>query len=275
MRNLLNFLSRYSNLIVFILLETISVWLLVNAEGYHSSRFLNGIRNSTLFIERKAAGVTYYLGLKEKNARLASENLFLRNRVESMSREIVPAGYADTTVRYAQDYLYILARVANNSVNKQYNFITLDRGSRDGIEPEMAVIGSDGVAGIVVSVSENFSYVMSLLNLDFRMSVRLRKNAYFGSLTWDGHSATRAILNEIPYHVNVAVGDTIETSGYSSIFPPGVLVGTVSDIDESGGDFYRIVLELSTDFRKLNYLYVVRNRLKDEQTEAEGEARNE
>jgi rod shape-determining protein MreC len=139
----------------------------------------------------------------------------------------------------------------------------------------MAVIGPNGVVGIIVSASDNISLAMSILNLDFRMSARIRKNGYFGSLTWDGHNQRIVQFNEIPYHVDVAVGDTIETSGYSAIFPAGLLVGVVGDIDRSGGDFYRISVDLLTDFRSLNYVYVVKNNLQNEQTEMERSAINE
>jgi len=277
MRNLLNFLSRYSNLIIFILLEVVSVYLLTTAEGYHSSRLIGGIRGASTFIEEKISGVSVYLGLHDENARLAAENMRLRNRVERLSQsqsqsqdslQIEP----DTIT---SDYDYISARVVNNSVNKQYNFITINKGIRDGLEPEMALIGPEGVAGIIVSVSDNFSYAMSVLNLEFRMSARLRKEGYYGSLQWDGHDVGKALLNEIPYHVSVAPGDTVETSGFSSIFPAGILVGTVSDIDESGGDFYTIIVDLSTDFRSLGFVYAVKNKKRQEQLTIEGEVIDE
>lgn len=256
MRNLLNFISRYSNLIVFIILEAVSVWFLVRAEGYHSSGFFNGVRNVSHYITRQISGIDGYLALREKNLILARENLELRNRLESY-RELLPYVPVNDSLSDDKDYIYVLARVVNNSVNKQYNYITLNKGKSDGIEPEMAVAGPDGVAGIIVSVSDKFSYAMSVLNLDFRLSVRIRKSGYFGSLRWDGFSVRQAGLYEIPYHVDIAVGDTIETSGYSAVFPPGILAGTVAEVDGSGGDFYRIVVNLSTDFRKLDFLYIV------------------
>lgn len=268
MRNLLNFLSRYSNLIVFLILEAVSVWLLVNAGGYHSSGFVSAVRGGSQYIDRKANSLREYIGLREKNLRLAEENLKLRNRVELLN-QVVQATPHEGTVTLPADYNYILARVVNTSVNKQHNFITLDKGRNDGVEPDMALAGPDGVAGIIISVSDNFSYAMSVLNLDFRMSARLRKNSYYGSLRWDGYSVRQAGLYEIPYHVDVSPGDTVETSGYSAVFPPGLLVGTVADVDDSGGDFYKIVIDLTTDFRKLDYLYIIRNRRQDEQKSME------
>lgn len=275
MRNLLNFLSRYSNLIVFILLEAVSVYLLTTAEGYHSSRLIGGIRGASTAIEGKISGVSDYIGLYDQNARLAAENMRLRNQVERYSHSLSIDSIKPEPDTLISDYEYISARVVNNSVNKQHNFITINKGKRDGLEPEMALIGPEGVAGIIVSVTDNFSYAMSVLNLEFRMSARLRKEGYYGSLQWDGHDTRKALLNEIPYHVSVAPGDTVETSGFSAIFPVGILVGTVSDIDESGGDFYTIIVDLSTDFRRLGFVYAVKSRKRQEQLIIEGEVRDE
>ena len=275
MRNLINFLSRYSNLIIFILLEVVSVYLLTTAEGYHSSRLIGGIRGASYFIEGKISGVSEYIGLFDENAILAAENMRLRNQVERYSNSLSLDSMQPEPDTLTSDYDYISARVVNNSVNKQHNFITINKGRRDGLEPEMALIGPEGVAGIIISVSDNFSYAMSVLNLEFRMSVRLRKEGYYGSLQWDGHDTRKALLNEIPYHVSVTPGDTVETSGFSAIFPAGILVGTVSDIDESGGDFYTIVVDLSTDFRSLGFVYAVKSWKRPEQLIIEGEVIDE
>jgi len=275
MRNLLNFLSTYNNIIIFLLLEAFSVYLLTSSNNYHTSVFLGGVRSFTANVEKKADGVLDYLNLNEKNRLLAEENLLLREELENVKSNIQSTSMSATS--FIGDYYFTweVAKVINNSVNKQRNFITLDKGRREGVVPDMAVVGPNGVVGIVVSVSDNISMAMSILNLDFRMSARIRKNGYFGSLTWDGHNQRTVQFNEIPYHVDVVVGDTIETSGFSAIFPSGLLVGVVSDIDRSGGDFYRISVDLMTDFKSLNYVYVVKNNLQNEQNELERRTINE
>ncbi len=135
----------------------------------------------------------------------------------------------------------------------------------------MAVANGKNVAGVVVGCSENFSIAISLLNLDFRLSARIKSNGYFGSLSWDGRNYRHAVLNEIPQHINVVIGDTIETTGYSAIFPEGMLVGTVSDLKKSGSDFYKITIELFTDFRNLEYVDVIGNLKRTEQLELENQ----
>jgi rod shape-determining protein MreC len=129
----------------------------------------------------------------------------------------------------------------------------------------MAVVSNNSIAGLIVGCSENYSVAISLLNLDFRVSARIRTNGYFGSLTWDGHNSTHALLNEIPQHIIINPGDTVETTGYSAIFPEGLFVGTVSDLKRSGSDFYKISVKLFTDFRNLQYVSVIGNIKKPEQ----------
>lgn len=271
MRNLLNFLSTYNNIIIFLLLEAVAVYLLTTSNNYQSAVFLGGVRSVTATIEKRAGEVSAYLNLYEKNQALADENLKLRRELEEARAQLLRNELSDSTVTDHLTYDYSVVRVVNNSVNKQRNFITLDKGTSDGIRPDMAVAGRDGVVGIVVAASNNFSIAMSVLNLDFRMSARLRKNNYFGSLTWDGHNQGIALFNEIPYHVDISPGDTVETSGLSSVFPAGLMVGVVTEADKSGGDFYKIKVALSTEFRKLNFVYVIKNLLQDEQVQIEKE----
>ena len=151
----------------------------------------------------------------------------------------------------------------------QKNFFTINKGELQGVKVDMAVISANSVAGVIVGCSKNYSVAMSLLNLDFKLSARIKSNGYFGSLSWDGRDYRYAVLSEIPQHVIVNVGDTIETTGYSAIFPEGVLVGTVSDYEKFGGDFYKITIFLLTDFKKLHFVDVIGNLKKTEQLELE------
>jgi rod shape-determining protein MreC len=133
----------------------------------------------------------------------------------------------------------------------------------------MAVTSGNAVAGVITGCSENYSVAMSLINLDFKLSVRLKSSGYFGSLSWDGRDYRYAILGEIPQHVSVNVGDTIEATGYSAVFPEGVLIGTVSEYEKVGGDFYKITVSLKTDFKKLHFVDIIGNLKKTEQLELE------
>jgi rod shape-determining protein MreC len=264
MRSLLNILARYHNLIIFIVLEGIAIYLLADGNNYHNSRIMNGLRGVTQGIEGRVSYTHNFLRLLEINKSLSAENTELRNRLERISGITGGAFQPVSDTLYNQKYLYLSAAVVDNSVNLQKNFLTLDKGKRHGVSTDMAVITSDGVAGVIVVCSDNFSVAMSVLNLDFKLSARFKTNGYFGSVSWNGRNPGYAVLSEIPQHVVVNVGDTIETTGYSSIFPEGVVVGTVSEFEKSGGDFYKITLALATDFRKLHFVEIIGNLKKEE-----------
>lgn len=269
MRNLLNFLAKYNHVIVFILLESLALYSLFEADNYHNVRFYQRIKGITARLERGMSNSAYYFRLWEVNEKLAAENSYLKESLSALELEDdAVVTVVDDTVS-SRRYVYTLAEVINNSVNRQKNFITLDKGSEAGIEKDMAVISDDGVVGIIVGSSPKYSVAMSLLNIDTKISARLKANDYFGSLSWDGSDYRTAILSEIPQHVIVNVGDTIVTSGYSSMFPPDVMIGTIKSLDKSGSDFYDIEVSLSVDFKKLHFIDIVSNTDIVEQVELE------
>jgi rod shape-determining protein MreC len=269
MRNLLNFLARYNNLIIFLILEGIAIYLLATGNNYHNTRVVNGIRGLTRGIEERLNNTRNYLNLREINENLAAENISLRNRIDRLGKKENSLFFSVSDSVYRQQYIHTSGEVIDNSINRQKNFFTLNKGKRQGVMVDMAVTSGAGVAGVVVGCSENFSVAMSLLNLDFKLSARIKSNGYFGSLSWDGRDPRHAVLSEIPQHVSVTVGDTIETTGYSAIFPEGIMIGTISEYEKIGGDFYKITVSLITDFRKLHFVDIIGNIKKKEQVELE------
>lgn len=267
MRNLLNFLARYNNLIIFLILEGLSFYFLATRNSYHNMRIMFGVRGLTHSIETKVSNTRAYLSLKDVNISLAAENTALKNSIERLVKRENSVFYSVSDSVLKQQYLHTSASVIDNSINKQKNFFTLDKGKQQGVSVDMAVTSGEGVAGVIVGCSENYSLAMSVLNLDFRLSARLKSNGYYGSLNWDGVNYRKAILSEIPQHVPINVGDTIETTGYSAIFPESIMVGTVSDFEKMGGDFYKITVTLATDFKKLHFVDVIGNMNKSEQLE--------
>jgi rod shape-determining protein MreC len=260
MNDLLNFLKKYNYLIIFLILEGIAFYLVASKSYYHNTRVVNSMRWLTYGVEIRISEAKNYFNLKKINENLANENTALQNSINRLLMN-------DTISQ--QTYQYTSARLTSNSVNKQYNFFTINKGSKSGLAAGMAVIADGSVAGIVSSCTDNFSIVMSLINLDFRLSARIKSNGYFGSLLWDGKDYRTAILSDIPQHVTVSVGDTIETTGYSAIFPEGITIGVVSDYEKPGSDFYTIKVRLKTDFRKLLYVDVVDSKQKEEFVELE------
>jgi len=269
MKNLLNFLARYNNLIIFLILEGIALYFLTTNNNYHNGVINKGLRGLTNGIEARVNNAKAYFMLREINQNLANENSALKNRIERISLRDTGSLIQVIDTIYNQKYFYSPVIVINNSINRQKNFFTINRGIRHGLNTEMAVTSSEGIAGVIVGCSSGYSVVMSVLNLDFRISARLKTNSFFGSLTWDGRDPAYAVLNEIPQHVTVAVGDTVETTGFSAIFPEGVIIGTVTDFEKPGGDFYNIKVRLATDFRRLRFVDVIRNKEKTEQVELE------
>lgn len=269
MRNLLNFLTRFHNLIIFLILEGIGLYLISTGNSYQNSRILNLVRGMTRGIEQKIYNTSSYLSLHDINERLAAENVALKNRMALMikSEGLNFSSVSDSV--YRQQYQHTSAEVIENSINKQKNFFTINKGILQGIKVDMSVMSPDGVAGVIVGCSDNYSVAMSLLNLDFKLSARIKSNGYYGSLSWDGRDYRYAILSEIPQHVNVSVGDTIEATGFSAIFPEGEMIGTVSDYQKSGGDFYKIHVAVMTDFKKLHFVDVIGNMKKKEQLDLE------
>lgn len=268
MRNLLNFFSRNHLWILFILLEVFSVILLQGGNGYHNIKIINGLREATGGLAGVTFNIKNFFRLREENESLSEENAALRNRLEENSWKIHSEIFVYDSLSNAE-YIYMNAEVIANSVNKQRNFITLNKGANDSITDGMAVVSNDGVVGMVVSNSANYSIVMPVLNNSFKVSAKIKANGYFGSLSWDGRDIYHAALNEIPLHVPIAIGDTIVTSGYSAIFPEGVLIGTISEVQRTESDFYQIVVRLSVDYQRLRHVYVVKNVGKEEQQELE------
>ncbi len=271
MRSLINFLLRIHFLLLFILFEVFSISLLINKNNFHKAKFVNLTRQVTGNFYTKTTKLKQYLSLAEENNRLAKENNRLLNIIESTykSDEIFFRSVNDTI--FNQRYMYTSARIINNSINKKHNFLTLNKGNEQGLRPEMAVVSDGSIVGIVKGVSKNYATVISLLNLDLRISSKVKKNGYFGSLNWDGKGYQTAILNEIPLHADIQVGDTIITSGFSSIFPEGILIGFISDFEEKKGSFYEIEVKLSTDFKSLGNVNVIGNLLQIEKLELENQ----
>jgi rod shape-determining protein MreC len=220
------------------------------------------------------SGFRSYFHLKIENEVLSVENARLRSELSARGNsEAIPGMVIDTVSM--SSYIYIPSRVITSSINKQYNYLTVNKGSKQGVYPDMAAISETGAVGIVLAVSENYATVIPILNRNFRLSARFKKNRFFGIVEWEGRSAEFVSFKEIPVHVDVQPGDTVVTSGFSAVFPEGVLVGTVEDVENTGGNFYEIKLRLTTDYRKIYHVNLIHFTHKDEIGELEKGTRND
>ena len=277
MRNLLAFILRYSFLLVFLLYESISLALLVNSTYYQRSVIQNAGNSLTGRFYSSVSNISEYLKLRRTNELLATENSLLRQMKSFSFLKTDTSSFWVNDTLYKQQYKYIVARVIHNTVGKRNNFIMLNKGRLQGIDKDMGVITSNGIVGTVVNASENFAWVMSVLNKQTKISGRISKNNQMGTVVWNGIDQRFGTLTDIPAHVKIAKGDTIVTSGFSYIFPAGIMLGTIQDFRvEQGEHFYVIPFRFSADFNSLDYVYVVKNLFKDEQqklektTEAQG-----
>lgn len=276
MRNLILFVIRNHFGLLFLLLEFFCFVLIIRNNDLQRNKFLSSANEFTASIDERIDEVTQYFTLPTVNRSLAEENALLRRMLgyNYMPHLEVKKLKLDTVSIQQYDYMY--AKVINNSTGLHKNYLTLNRGSIHGVEKNMAVIAPQGVVGIVDEVSEHFCTVVSLLNTSYRVSAKFAKSNYFGSCYWEGGNPRQANLGEIPYHVDVHVGDSIVTSGYSAIYPAGIPIGTVAKFSVSGEDnFYDIAINLSVDFKSIDYVYVISNLLRKEQLEIEKETAND
>ncbi|WDF70147.1 rod shape-determining protein MreC [Sphingobacterium oryzagri] len=263
MKNLWLFLVRYNAIFWFILFFAISLILVVQNNNFQRASFINSSNVVVGSFYQQVNSWKSYLALRDANEKLAAENVLLRQQVQNLRQ-------ADTTADsvYLVDsieqgrYAFIVANVANNSVHQKSNYLTLDKGTADGVEKGMGVITSNGVVGIVLQTSAHFSSVQSLLHPDTKISVTLDSSAVFGSLVWGSNIDPRfAMVRDIPNHVQVKKGEKVYTSGYS-LFPAGIHVGDIEETDiKSGESFLDLKLKLSTNFSNLNHVYIVRDLL--------------
>jgi len=261
--------QRLRILLLFLLLEAIAISLLSNSTYFQHSKILNAVRIQKSRIDARVDAWSYYFSLREANDQLAQENNELRNQLARYKSVDTLTWQIRRDTVETPLYTYIPAVAITNSVSDLHNYITLNIGAAKGVEPLMGVITHNGLVGTVVSVSEHYSLVMSLLNTDFRASVKLANSGAFGSLRWTVKNNYReVVLNEIPQHIPVNVGDTIVSSGRSEMFPSDVPVGIVKDYIKRG-NFYEITVTLLADFKRLRYVEVVNNKYRNELRELE------
>ena len=273
MQNFAEFFRKYSKIMLFLLLLGISFYFLYRNNQYQKVLIFNAANRVAGSFYGVYADVGDYLYLRRNNRLLAEENAALRAQLLADKYKIYTKWInSDTT--YKQVYRYIPAKVINNSVDKANNYVTLNIGRIHGVKPDMGIISPEGVVGVVKSVSDYFTVGISLLHRKTQLSARLRGSEFFGSLQWQGTDENTLMLEYIPSYAKIAPGDTVETTTYSSIFPEGLPIGIVKSFEvDSDEGYFRIKVKPSTEFRRLNSVYVVDFTPKNEQENLENEAK--
>ena len=276
MRNLWRFISNYNAFFLFLIFEVASLVIYIKNNSYQRAGFINSANNVAGGFYEKINGLYAYLSLKDVNDSLARENAHLRNLLKT-------SYYVDTVTRqkvsdtvYNQQYEYIVARVINNSVNRANNYLTINKGSKQGIATGMGVICSKGIVGKVIFVSDHFALVQSLLHKDSQFSAMLASTKEIGSLAWgEDMDPHKAVLKEVSNNAQPKLGEWVVTSGYS-LFPEGIPIGKISSLRIKGGGYsLNLGVTLSVDFSKLEYVNIVYNKFAKEQNALEAQQKKD
>ena len=254
MQNLLQFLFRNGVVLLFLALEALCLYLVVETNERQNKIYHKSADVITGAISKQMESFVDYWSLRASNDSLRAENAFLRQQLYNWSLSAVSASVTDSS------YRTISAHVIKNSILSRNNYITLNAGSEQGIKTGMGVVAPDGPVGIVISTTKRYAKVMSILHGNAMISASIKNKGYFGSLVWKSANPMQMQLEAIPKHANLEVGDTIITSGYSHMFPPGILIGVVEAFHLDGGDnFYNVTVRLGVDISDIQTAYVIEN----------------
>lgn len=258
MQQIINFIIRNKTFLLFLLLFSLSILFTIQSHSYHRSKFINSANFLSGGVYNSLNDLSSYFYLRSQNIKLAEENNRLRSILSN--RNISPDSTFTDTLRFESLYRFTTAQVIKNSYSLSNNILTINRGRKDSIKEDFGVISSKGIIGIVNKTSKNYATVISVLNTISNISAKLKKTNHFGTLIWDAKSPGYVQLIDIPKVAPVLAGDTIVTSGRSSIFPKGVLIGTVDDykLDEAE-NYYIINIRLFNDMTNLEHVYIIEN----------------
>jgi len=268
MQRLLLFLLKYRAFLVFIFLEVVCFWLTIRNNQYQKAAFFNSANTIAASLMEVSSNVNEYFSLKEVNERLVHDNVRLREQLTNL-RSNIDTDQIDTESPATQ-FSFIPAKVVNKTVSRFHNYITIDKGKATGVKRGLGVIGPDGIVGKVKAASEHYSTITSLLHTDVMVSSVIQSNNTFCTTNWDGRDPVYANLLYVPRHIPVQKGDTVVTSGYNAIFPEGIKIGVIEDIElAENATFYEIRIRLTTEFNRISYVYVVQNQGKAEKDSLE------
>ena len=277
MRNVFLFIRRHFNFLFFLVLQIVALSFLFRFNKFHEAAFLSVSTEVTGRLNEKYNNIEYYFQLKKTNEALVQENLELRQQLKDNFEA------PDSNQRLFRDtirtdsvrkWLVMEAKVVNNTISLPANYLTIHRGFRQGVRPNMGVAGPRGIVGSVINVSENFAIVMSMLHPQFKVVAKLKKSGENGTIFWDGLNPNFFSMRGIPRSANVAIGDTILTSQITYLFPANLMVGTISEIvPDNTSNFYSLKLRAATNFSNLEYAYVLDNLQADEQRRLEDSTR--
>jgi rod shape-determining protein MreC len=277
MQQLISFLFKNKYFLIFLLLELLAFFFTVQSHSYHRTKFINSANFITGGIYNKVNNFKEYLFLKEENTRLAEENVRLKNLLGGLDVDslAVKTAFLKDSSLTRQKFKFISAKIINNEYNKSNNYLTLNKGTKAGLAPDLGVINSKGIIGITKSISGNYATVMSILNMNSKINVKILHKDHYGSLSWDAKDYNTVQLLDLPVQASIIIGDTIITGGMSTIFPEGIPVGVIKDFSIKNNRYEHIDISLFNDMSAIGFVEVIRNFDTKEIKELEEESINE
>jgi len=263
MKKILDFFLKNKDRLLFLILLGISLTLIIQTHSYHRSKVIGSVNSISLNVSNKIESADKYLKLKEENYRLAQENAALLSKL--FAKQANAAKPKIDSVFGISSETIVVSKVIRNTYNLQNNYLTINSGLNENIKPDMGVVNELGVVGVINNVSPHFATVTSILNTKSLINAKIKKNNYFGSLTWNGKSTGFAQLTDVPRSTSIKVGDTIVTGGLSVIFPENVDIGTIYKIENYDNNSI-ISVKLFNDMTNLGYVYVIKSKVQNKTT---------
>ena len=263
MQQISYFIEKHKYLFLFILLELIAIGLTIQSHSYHKSQFINSANAFTGGLLTRSSSFFEFIQLKEENLKLAKENANLRTALDLKNNDSNFVILDSSAIMNT----FIPAKIIKNNYTKKNNILTINKGSMDGMLIDMGVVNSTGIIGVINNVSDNYATVLSILSRNSRINAKLKKNNYFGTLTWNGFDYKTSQLLDIQRQANISIGDTIVTGGKSTLFPENITIGIIKSFDSTNKNYSNIEIELSTDMSSIGHIYAIYNLDKEEITE--------
>jgi len=276
MRQIIYFIKKFRYFLLFIVLETLAFIVIVQDRSYHQSKFVNSANFITGGFYNKVNSISAFFHLKKDNQLLSEENVRLKNLLEARENKFDLDSFSvKDTSQYFQKYDYSVAKIINNNFTKRNNFLTINKGTKHGLTPDLGVINSKGIIGVIKNVSSNYANVLSILNTNSKINVRLKNSNHFGTLVWNGKDYNITQIIDVPRQALVKAGDTIITGGKSAIFPEGIAIGVIKDFKYEQNKYQIINIVLFNDMSAIGEVQIVKNLHKDEQVILEQSVVNE
>jgi len=276
MQQIVYFIRKFRYFLLFLLLEVIALIFTIQHHSYHTSKFVSSANSISGGFYTKINAINEFFVLKTENKLLIEENVRLKNLLEKKATIFIEEiSKVKDTSKYFQKYDYSVAKVINNNFTKRNNTLTINKGTNNGLSADLGVVNSTGVIGIIESTSSNYATVMSILNNNSNLNVRIKNSDHYGTLIWDGITYTTTQLRDLPRQASIKVGDTVITGGKSAIFPEGIDIGIIKDFKFENNQYQQINVLLFNDMSAIGYVQIVKNLQKSEQKKLEQKTTNE